>query len=69
VVGTQTVIDRESGIARRLVAAGADPWRPQMNGWPPGRLNLAGPEPDLLGPAAVGATDVPGGCVIAQWAG
>ncbi|WP_206184891.1 ankyrin repeat domain-containing protein [Thermoactinospora rubra] len=34
--------------ARALVAAGADPWRPMMSGWSPGRLSLAGPEPDLF---------------------
>lgn len=28
--------------------AGADPWRPMMNGWSPGRLSLAGPIPDLF---------------------
>jgi hypothetical protein len=34
--------------ARVLVAAGADPWRPMMAGWSPGRLSLAGPVPDLF---------------------
>jgi hypothetical protein len=34
--------------ARALVAAGADPWRPMMAGWSPGRLSLAGPTPDLF---------------------
>ncbi|WP_369184967.1 ankyrin repeat domain-containing protein [Streptomyces sp. Y1] len=34
--------------ARALVAAGADPWRPQLGGWSPGRLALAGPVPDLF---------------------
>lgn len=34
--------------ARVLVAAGADPWLPMMAGWSPGRLSLAGPEPDLF---------------------
>ncbi|GGP10817.1 ankyrin repeat domain-containing protein [Nonomuraea glycinis] len=34
--------------ARILVAAGADPWRPMMNGWSPGRLSLAGPTPTLF---------------------
>ncbi|MET8992818.1 ankyrin repeat domain-containing protein [Nonomuraea wenchangensis] len=33
--------------ARVLLAAGADPWRPMMDGWSPGRLSLAGP-PDLF---------------------
>ncbi|MEU9831299.1 ankyrin repeat domain-containing protein [Streptosporangium sp. NPDC048047] len=44
---------------RVLVAAGADPWKPMMSGWSPGRLSLAGPEPDLFGrPAGVsGLTD------------
>ncbi|MFI6483215.1 ankyrin repeat domain-containing protein [Nonomuraea sp. NPDC050663] len=35
--------------ARALVAAGADPWRPMMAGWSPGRLSLAGREPGLFG--------------------
>ncbi|MGC5015075.1 ankyrin repeat domain-containing protein [Streptosporangium sp. DT93] len=34
--------------ARALVAVGADPWRPMMNGWSPGRLSLAGPTPNLF---------------------
>ncbi|GAB3979661.1 hypothetical protein GCM10029978_075630 [Actinoallomurus acanthiterrae] len=34
--------------ARVLAAAGADPWRPMMAGWSPGRLSLAGPTPDLF---------------------
>jgi hypothetical protein len=34
--------------ARTLVAASADPWRPMMAGWSPGRLALAGPTPDLF---------------------
>ncbi|MET7336265.1 DUF6461 domain-containing protein [Nonomuraea sp. NPDC005650] len=36
--------------ARALVAAGADPWRPMMGGWSPGRLSLAGPWPGLFFP-------------------
>ncbi|WP_326644459.1 ankyrin repeat domain-containing protein [Streptosporangium sp. NBC_01755] len=36
--------------ARALVAAGADPWRPMMAGWSPGRLSLATPTPDLFTP-------------------
>ncbi|MGI5287766.1 ankyrin repeat domain-containing protein [Nonomuraea polychroma] len=36
--------------ARALVAAGADPWRPMMGGWSPGRLSLAGPTPGLFFP-------------------
>ncbi|WP_344577223.1 DUF6461 domain-containing protein [Nonomuraea roseoviolacea] len=35
-------------VARALVAAGADPWRPMMGGWSPGRLSLAGPDPHLF---------------------
>ncbi|MGK5555057.1 hypothetical protein ACSNOI_25910 [Actinomadura kijaniata] len=35
--------------ARVLVAAGADPWRPMMRGWSPGRLSLVGPEPEPFG--------------------
>ncbi|MFI7040664.1 ankyrin repeat domain-containing protein [Microbispora rosea] len=38
--------------ARVLVQAGADPWRPMMNGWSPGRLSLATPAPDLFGDPA-----------------
>lgn len=34
--------------ARVLVAAGADPWRPMMAGWSPGRLSLASRTPDLI---------------------
>ncbi|MFD5142881.1 DUF6461 domain-containing protein [Streptomyces sp. NPDC058401] len=34
--------------ARALAAAGADPWRPLLGGWSPGRLSLAGPTPDLF---------------------
>ncbi|NUS09307.1 MAG: ankyrin repeat domain-containing protein [Nonomuraea sp.] len=36
--------------ALALVAAGADPWRPMMGGWSPGRLSLAGPTPGLFFP-------------------
>ncbi|MEU7739737.1 ankyrin repeat domain-containing protein [Nonomuraea sp. NPDC049158] len=36
--------------ALALVAAGADPWRPMMAGWSPGRLSLAGPTPGLFFP-------------------
>jgi hypothetical protein len=36
--------------ALALVAAGADPWRPMMAGWSPGRLSLAGPRPGLFFP-------------------
>ncbi|MBL7252749.1 hypothetical protein [Paractinoplanes lichenicola] len=55
----EAVMTRDHPAALRLVAAGADPWRPQMNGWSPGRLNLAGPEPGLFGPvpAGVGLTE------------
>ncbi|WP_392895423.1 ankyrin repeat domain-containing protein [Streptomyces sp. LN699] len=35
--------------ARALAAAGADPWKPLIGGWSPGRLSLAGPTPDLFG--------------------
>jgi hypothetical protein len=36
--------------ARVLAEAGADPWRPMMAGWSPGRLSLAGPTPGLFAP-------------------
>jgi hypothetical protein len=39
---------RNAPHARALAAAGADPWRPMMGGWSPGRLSLAGPTPDLF---------------------
>jgi hypothetical protein len=42
--------------ARALVAAGADPWRPMMGGWSPGRLILASGTPDLFGPPPSGQT-------------
>ncbi|SDK73260.1 Ankyrin repeat-containing protein [Nonomuraea maritima] len=41
--------DRPENV-RALVAAGADPWRPMMNGWSPGRLSLASPTPGLFFP-------------------
>ncbi|MFB7948851.1 ankyrin repeat domain-containing protein [Kitasatospora phosalacinea] len=41
--------------ARALAAAGADPWLPQLAGWSPGRLALAGPDPELFRPPAGGA--------------
>ncbi|MFD9353398.1 ankyrin repeat domain-containing protein [Streptomyces sp. NPDC060031] len=34
--------------AQALITAGADPWRPLIGGWSPGRLGLAGPAPDLF---------------------
>ncbi|MDD9376284.1 DUF6461 domain-containing protein [Streptomyces sp. ZAF1911] len=34
--------------ALALAAAGADPWKPLIGGWSPGRLSLAGPKPDLF---------------------
>ncbi|MEU3661450.1 ankyrin repeat domain-containing protein [Streptomyces sp. NPDC032940] len=44
--------------ARALAAAGADPWRPSIGGWSPGRLSLAGPTPDLFPvPEGMGLTD------------
>ncbi|MEV7990249.1 hypothetical protein [Micromonospora sp. NPDC085948] len=45
---------RRHDNARVLAAAGADPWQPMMAGWSPGRLSLAGPEPDLFGTAPAG---------------
>jgi len=44
----QAVYAERFDIARVLVAAGADPWLSMMAGWSPGRLSLAGPEPDLF---------------------
>ncbi|SEG63887.1 Ankyrin repeat-containing protein [Nonomuraea solani] len=53
------VYEGHHDVARALVEAGADPWRPMMGGWSPGRLSLAGPEPGLFDrPAEVdGLTD------------
>lgn len=42
------VFEGRTDNARALVSAGADPWRPMMAGWSPGRLSLAGPTPDLF---------------------
>ncbi|WP_418958582.1 ankyrin repeat domain-containing protein [Streptomyces tritici] len=44
----EAVHARRADSARALVAAGADPWRPQLAGWSPGRLSLAGPTPELF---------------------
>lgn len=41
----QAVVHNRPGNARALAAAGADPWRPLMGGWSPGRLSLTGPAP------------------------
>ncbi|MEU0481131.1 ankyrin repeat domain-containing protein [Streptosporangium sp. NPDC006013] len=60
------VYEERHDNARALVAAGADPWRPMMSGWSPGRLTLAGPEPDLFGrPSGVnGLTDDEAAAVV-----
>ncbi|WP_329064991.1 ankyrin repeat domain-containing protein [Amycolatopsis sp. NBC_01480] len=42
--------------ALALAEAGADPWRPMMAGWSPGRLALATPDPDLFGPPPTGVS-------------
>lgn len=42
------VLSDRADNARVLAAAGADPWRPALAGWSPGRLSLAGPTPDLF---------------------
>ncbi|MEV0620180.1 ankyrin repeat domain-containing protein [Nonomuraea sp. NPDC050404] len=39
----EAVFNDRADNALALVAAGADPWRPMMGGWSPGRLSLAGP--------------------------
>ncbi|MER5323569.1 ankyrin repeat domain-containing protein [Streptosporangium roseum] len=44
----EAVFANRPGNARALVAAGADPWRPMMNGWSPGRLSLATATPGLF---------------------
>ncbi|TDC96606.1 ankyrin repeat domain-containing protein [Actinomadura sp. 7K507] len=47
----RAVFDNCPDNARALAEAGADPWRPMMAGWSPGRLALAGPYPDLFSPS------------------
>ncbi|MET9922193.1 ankyrin repeat domain-containing protein [Streptomyces sp. NPDC006435] len=49
----EAVVSGKPENARALAAAGADPWRPSLGGWSPGRLSLAGPTPDLF-PAPAG---------------
>ncbi|MFI6874355.1 ankyrin repeat domain-containing protein [Streptomyces sp. NPDC050400] len=44
----EAVVGRRPDAARVLVEAGADPWRPLLGGWSPGRLSLAGPTPGLF---------------------
>ncbi|SEB63404.1 ankyrin repeat domain-containing protein [Streptomyces sp. TLI_105] len=44
----EAVLGRKPENARALAAAGADPWRPSIGGWSPGRLSLAGGTPDLF---------------------
>ncbi|MFJ8631721.1 ankyrin repeat domain-containing protein [Streptomyces sp. NPDC093568] len=44
----EAVMSDRPANARALAAAGADPWRPLIAGWSPGRLSLAGPTPDLF---------------------
>ncbi|MEV4248537.1 ankyrin repeat domain-containing protein [Streptosporangium canum] len=44
----EAVFNNRPENARALAAAGADPWRPMMNGWSPGRLSLATPTPGLF---------------------
>ncbi|MEU1728597.1 ankyrin repeat domain-containing protein [Nonomuraea sp. NPDC005692] len=46
----EAVFHDQPDNARALVSAGADPWRPMMGGWSPGRLSLAGPTPGLFFP-------------------
>ena len=42
------VYERQTSAIAALLAAGADPWRPMMAGWSPGRLALAGPDAALF---------------------
>ncbi|MFG1611057.1 hypothetical protein [Actinoplanes sp. NPDC049265] len=50
----QAVMAGEAANAQVLFESGADPWRPMMAGWSPGRLALAGPDPDLFGAVPAG---------------
>jgi hypothetical protein len=60
------VYEGHEDIARVLAGAGADPWRPMMSGWSPGRLSLASRTPDLF-PAneAVRLTDAEAAAIVA----
>ncbi|MGV9697135.1 ankyrin repeat domain-containing protein [Streptomyces sp. NPDC003470] len=54
----EAVVSGKPDNARALASAGADPWRPSIGGWSPGRLSLAGPTPDLFPvPEGVRLTD------------
>ncbi|MET7320569.1 ankyrin repeat domain-containing protein [Streptomyces sp. NPDC005549] len=54
----EAVVSGKPHNARVLATAGADPWRPLIGGWSPGRLSLAGPTPDLFPvPEGTGLTD------------
>ncbi|CAM5473544.1 hypothetical protein SGLAM104S_05883 [Streptomyces glaucescens] len=44
----EAVLAGRADNARALADAGADPWRPLIGGWSPGRLALAGPGPELF---------------------
>ncbi|MCF3106936.1 ankyrin repeat domain-containing protein [Streptomyces roseoverticillatus] len=44
----ETLWDDQPDIACDLAAAGADPCKPVLGGWSPGRLSLAGPAPELF---------------------
>ncbi|WP_336319716.1 ankyrin repeat domain-containing protein [Streptomyces lavendofoliae] len=44
----EAVLSRKAANARALAVAGADPWRPSLGGWSPGRLSLAGLTPELF---------------------
>ncbi|MFE0046740.1 ankyrin repeat domain-containing protein [Streptomyces albireticuli] len=44
----EVLMDDQPEFVAELVADGADPWRPVLGGWSPGRLSLAGPTPELF---------------------
>jgi hypothetical protein len=50
----EAVFNDRPGIARVLVAAGADPHRPMMAGWSPARLSLASLAPERFFPLSPG---------------
>ncbi|MES5821683.1 ankyrin repeat domain-containing protein [Streptomyces sp. RG80] len=52
------VVSDRTDNARALAAAGADPWRTVFGGWSPGRLSLAGPDPDLFRPLPEGVPEL-----------
>ncbi|RAS62513.1 ankyrin repeat protein [Lentzea atacamensis] len=66
----QAVQEGKPGLARVLLAAGADPSRPMMSGWSPARLSLATdhviPSGEVLNEQEQAAVDVRDGLLAAE---